>query len=474
MNFGDIKNIHFVGIGGIGMSGIAEILAHQGARVSGCDARRSAATDLLESRGISVTIGHDPAHLDGVDLVIITAAVKGEHAEVDAARVRGIRIMKRAEALGALVNPKRSIGVSGTHGKTTTSAMIAVVLGEAGLDPTVLVGGMLRNLQTNAKAGTGELLVVEADEYARTFHQLHPEVAVVTNLEADHLEYYGSLDAIREAFAIYLRNVKPGGAIVACIDDHEVRTLLESWSRRTNESSSGSADTPSGLEDAAAARTVVTYGLSEGADLRAVNLEFHDRGTRFDVPGLGAFKLFVPGEHNVRNALAAIGVARYLGIPTEAIVSGLVKFLGVDRRFQILGDYLGAIVVDDYAHHPTEIRATLQAARAGYPDRRVVALFQPHLFSRTRDFAREFGEALRVADVPIVTPIYAARETPVDGLSARIIAEAAPGIEFLDRSNSEIVNEMRRRLGPRDIFIAMGAGDVHEIAEQLVRGEEGG
>ena len=456
MNFGDIKNIHFVGIGGIGMSGIAEILAHGGARVSGCDARRSAATDLLTRRGVPVTIGHDPAHLDGVELVVITAAVKGEHAEVDAARARNIRIMKRAEALGALVNPKRAIGVSGTHGKTTTSAMIAVVLEEAGLDPTVLVGGMLRNLQTNAKAGAGELLVVEADEYARTFHQLHPEVAVVTNLEADHLEYYGSFDAIREAFAIYLTNVKPHGVIVACIDDPEVEKLLER--RATGE---------------APAARVVTYGLSENADLRAVNLEYHDRGTRFEVTGVGHFKVFVPGEHNVRNALAAIGVGRYLGLDSEAIAAGLAKFLGVDRRFQILGDYLGAIVVDDYAHHPTEIRATLQAARAGYPDRRIVALFQPHLFSRTRDFAREFGEALRLADVPIVTPIYAAREEPVAGLSARVIADAAPGIEFLDRSNAAIVNELRRRLGPKDIFIAMGAGDVHEIAEQLVRGEDG-
>ncbi|HEX6083964.1 MAG TPA: UDP-N-acetylmuramate--L-alanine ligase [Thermoanaerobaculia bacterium] len=445
MNFGDIKNIHFVGIGGIGMSGIAEILADSGVSVSGCDARSSVATDLLTRRGVRVSIGHDPAHLDGVEMVIVTAAVKGEHAELDEARRRGIRIMKRAEALGAITDPKRTIGVSGTHGKTTTSAMIAVVLEEAGLDPTVLVGGMVQNLQTNAKNGRGDLVVVEADEYARTFHHLHPEVAVVTNVEADHLEYYGSFENIQEAFRIFLGNVKPGGVVIGCVDDPNVGPLL-----------------PEGA---------VRYGLSESADLRAVNLEFHERGTRFEVPGVGHFKLFVPGEHNVRNALAAIGVARHLGVDAEQIAKGLAKFLGVDRRFQILGDYLGAIVVDDYAHHPTEIRATLQAARAGYPGRRIVALFQPHLFSRTRDFAMEFGESLRGADVPIVTPIYAAREHPVDGLSARIISDSVPGIEFLDRSNSEIVNEMRRRLGPQDLFIVMGAGDVHEIAEQLVRGE---
>jgi UDP-N-acetylmuramate--alanine ligase len=445
MNFGDIKNIHFVGIGGIGMSGIAEILSHAGVSVSGCDVKRSAATDLLRRRGIRVDIGHDSAHLDGVDLVVVTAAIKGEHAEIEAARRRGIRILKRAEALGAIVDQKRAVGVSGTHGKTTTSAMISVVLEEAGLDPTVLVGGMVRNFETNAKRGAGDLLVVEADEYARTFHHLHPEVAVVTNIEADHLEYYGSFEAIVDAFGIFLSNVKPGGLIIGCIDDPVVAKLL-----------------PEGA---------VRYGLSEAASLRAVNLQYHERGTSFEVPGLGVFKLFVPGEHNVRNALAAIAVARYFDVPYEMIAGALAKFLGVDRRFQILGDYLGAIVVDDYAHHPTEIRATLSAARSGYPGRRIVALFQPHLYSRTRDFAREFGEALRLADVPIVTPIYAAREEPVVGLSARIVADSAPGIEFLDRSNAEIVNEMRRRLGPNDIFITMGAGDVHEIAEELVRGE---
>jgi UDP-N-acetylmuramate--alanine ligase len=463
MNLGEIKNIHFVGIGGIGMSGIAEILSHAGVAVSGCDAKRSAATDLLQRRGIRVDLGHDPAHLDGVDMIIVTAAMKGEHAEIDAARRRGIRIMKRAEALGVIVDTKRAVGVAGTHGKTTTSAMISVVLEEAGLDPTVLVGGMVRNFETNAKSGAGDLLVVEADEYARTFHHLHPEVAVITNVEADHLEYYGSFEAILEAFRIFLTNVKPGGAVIACVDDPNVRDLLgvdESTSRQVVESSLGDSTT----------RRLVTYGLSEAANLRAVNLRFHERGTTFEVPGVGFFKLFVPGEHNVRNALAAIAVARYFGVPSGAIAGALAKFLGVDRRFQILGDYLGAIVVDDYAHHPTEIRATLSAARSGYPGRRIVAVFQPHLYSRTRDFAREFGEALRVADVPIVTPIYAAREEPVDGLSARIISDAVPGIEFLDRSNAQIVNEMRRRLGPKDIFITMGAGDVHEIAEELVRG----
>jgi UDP-N-acetylmuramate--alanine ligase len=448
MIFEHIRTIHFVGIGGIGMSGIAEILNGAGLLVTGCDLKPSASTDLLASRGIAVTIGHDPSHVHGNDLIVITSAVKGEHAEVDAARAQGIRVMKRAEVLGALVNEKRSIGVAGTHGKTTTSAMISMVLENAGLDPTILVGGMVRNLGTNAKRGASDLLVVEADEYDRTFHQLHPEIAVVTNIEADHLEYYKTFENIIEAFRIFVGGIRRNGVVIGCADDAHVAHLLRHAEQRR-----------------------VGYGLSEDADLRAVNLEFNERGSSFEVPGLGFFKLFIPGEHNVCNALAAIAVGRELGISAEVIASGLAKFIGVDRRFQILGSYHGAIVVDDYAHHPTEIRATLEAARGGYPDRRIVALFQPHLYSRTQDFALDFAEALMVADVPIVAPIYAAREKPVDGLSARIISDAVEGVEFLDRTHDGIVEELRRRLRPNDILITMGAGDVHEIAEELVRGE---
>jgi UDP-N-acetylmuramate--alanine ligase len=375
---------------------------------------------------------------------VITSAIKGEHAEVDAARKAGVRIMKRSELLGEIVNAKRSVGVSGTHGKTTTSAMVAMVLDEAGLDPTILVGGMLRNFGTNARNGKGDLLVVEADEYDRTFHHLRPEIAVVTNIEPDHLEYYGSFAAIEEAFAIFLKNVT--GMIVACVDDPAVAKLV-----------GGMAN-------------VVAYGTSEAATLRATNLRHAGSGMNFEVAGVGFFKLFVPGEHNVRNALAAIGVGLTLGIAPETIAAALARYLGVDRRFQILGEYHGCIVIDDYAHHPTEIRATLDAARRGYPERRIVALFQPHLYSRTIDFASDFAHALRVADVSLVAPIFAAREKPVEGVSARIIADGAEGVEFLDRSNAEIVNELRRRLAPNDVFIAMGAGDVHQIAEELVRG----
>ena len=461
MHFGDIKTIHFVGIGGIGMSGIAEILQDAGLSVSGCDLRPSPSTELLMSRGIRVSIGHDPAHVHGVDAIVVTAAVKGKNPEVEAARQEGVRIIRRSEMLGELVNRKRAVGVSGTHGKTSTSAMIATILDEAGLDPTVIVGGMLRNIGTNAKSGKGEFLVVEADEYDRTFHHLHPEIAVVTNIEADHLEYYGSFEAIVEAFGVFVDGIKPGGAVVGCADDPAVRKLLD----RVGLPISAAATA------AAGGRTrVIRYGLSDAADLRAENIEFFERGTHFDVPGVGRFTLYVPGEHNVRNALAAIAVARELNIDYAVTARGLAKYLGVDRRFQILGLFGGAIIVDDYAHHPTEIRATLSAARRGYPSRRIVALFQPHLYSRTRDFSKEFAESLRVADVALVAPIYAAREEPIEGITGRLISEAMEGIEFLEHSNEDIVVEMRRRLQPNDLFITMGAGDVHRIAEALVQG----
>jgi UDP-N-acetylmuramate--alanine ligase len=432
------------------MSGIAEVLAQSGMSVSGCDLKHSAASDLLQSRGIQVLLGHDPAHVAGADLVVVTAAVKGANAEIEEARRRGVRVMRRAEILGELVNAKRGIGIAGTHGKTTTSAMVATVLAEAELDPTILIGGMARNFATNAKVGSGEYVVVEADEYDRTFHELHPQIAVVTNIEPDHLEYYGSFENIVEAFEKFVSGIREGGVVIGCSDEAPVAELLNS-------------PAPHDVR-------VVRYGLADNADVRAINLTFHDRGSSFEVPGVGWFKLFVPGEHNVRNALAAIAVARELNVAPAVIAGALAKFLGVDRRFQILGEYSGALIVDDYAHHPTEIRATLDAARRGYPERRLVALFQPHLYSRTRDFAKEFASALRTADVAIVAPIYAAREKPIEGVSAKLIAEAERGIEFLDRSNSEIYNELRRRLTPNDIFITMGAGDVHEIAEMLVRG----
>lgn len=445
MNFGDIKKVHFVGIGGIGMSGIAEILSEAGVSVSGCDLKPSAAGDLLRSRGISVSAGHDPSHLDGVDLVVMTAAVKGVNREIDEAHKRGIRVMRRSEMLGELVNARRSIGVSGTHGKTTTSSMIAVILGEAGLDPTVLIGGMLRNIGGNAKTGRGEFLVVEADEYDRTFHHLHPEVAVVTNIEADHLEYYGSFENILEAFRVFLDGIRPGGSVIACVDDPSVAELVKQIKTR-----------------------VIGYGLSPEAELRATNLQFDERGSTFDVSGVGSFRLFVPGEHNVRNALGAIGAARELGLDASVIARGLTRFLGVDRRFQILGEYSGAIVVDDYAHHPTEIRATLAAARARYPGRRVWAVWQPHTYSRTRTLFDDFAASFRDADLVLVTEVYAAREPKEDFSASRVVeAMRHPGARFT-ASLADTAGYLLNHLRPGDVVLVLSAGDADQVSAQVL------
>ena len=296
--------------------------------------------------------------------------------------------------------------------------------------------------------------MLEADESDRSFLLLSPTLAVVTNIEPDHLEYFGSFEAIVEAFRIFVEGIKPGGAVVGCIDDPTVAKLLDGLSGAAASQPEARPERPS--------IHIIRYSLGD-----AINISFDERGSHFEVPGAGWFRLFVPGEHNVRNALGAIAVARELEISTAVIVAALAKFLGVNRRFQILGDYAGALIVDDYAHHPTEIRATLNAARRGYPKRRIVALFQPHLYSRTRDFAREFGESLKVADIALVAPIYAAREQPIEGISARVIAEATEGVEFLERSNEQIVADLRRRLQPNDLFITLGAGDVHEISEAL-------
>ncbi|MGA7616337.1 MAG: UDP-N-acetylmuramate--L-alanine ligase [Thermoanaerobaculia bacterium] len=456
MNFNHIKKIHFVGIGGIGMSGIAEILARSGFTVSGCDLKGSSVTERLVRDGIPVFIGHDAAHLAGVDLVVTSSAIRRDNGERITAEDIGIEVIRRAEMLGELMRLKKGIAISGTHGKTTTTAMTSVVLQEGGLEPTVIVGGMIREVETNAQLGAGEYLVVEADEYDRSFLSLHPAVAVITNIEADHLDTYRDLGDIRDAFTEFAGHVPARGVVIGCADDAEVAALLD-----------------------AVKAPKISYGLGEAADLRATNLTFDREGTKFEVElrgeTLGPARLKVPGEHNVRNALAAIGVAVHLEIPFAAAARALERFGGVERRFQILGEINGAILVDDYAHHPTEIRATLAAARRSYPDRRLIALFQPHLYSRTRDFAEEFGEALSLADLALVAPIYPAREEPIAGVDASLITRAAEkrghaNVQLIDLSLEEIVAELRKNLVSTDLLLTMGAGDIHRAGEALAAG----
>ncbi|HVR44257.1 MAG TPA: UDP-N-acetylmuramate--L-alanine ligase [Thermoanaerobaculia bacterium] len=456
MNFGHIKNIHFVGIGGIGMSGLAEILTSLAVRISGCDAASSPTTDRLLRAGIPISIGHDPAHAEQADLLVISSAVRRTNPEVERARALQVPVIRRAEMLGELTRLKRGIAVAGTHGKTTTSAMIAIVLAEASLDPTLIVGGVLRNYSASARLGSGEFLVVEADEYDRSFLTLYPTFAIVTNIEADHLDIYEDLDDIRRTFAEFANRVPFYGAVIGCADDPNVVALLDSIEKRR-----------------------IRYGLGEGAELRAIDLRFEGRGSRFAVTRsgepIGEVTLRVPGEHNVRNALAALAVALELEVPFPTAAAGLERFEGVERRFQILGTCRGAMVVDDYAHHPTEVRATLEAARSGYPGRRIIALFQPHLYTRTRDFHAEFAEALSVADLAFVAPIYPAREEPIAGVSSTMITEAASrrghsNVRDLEGDLDRLAEQIRVEIDGDDVFLTMGAGDVHKVGEILAGG----
>jgi UDP-N-acetylmuramate--alanine ligase len=457
MKFGHIRNIHFVGIGGIGMSGIAEILSNYDFEISGCDHAASSTTRRLADRGIPVAEGHDPSHLEGVDLVVISSAVRRDNPEVAGAGERRIPVIRRAEMLGEIMRLKRGIGVAGTHGKTTTSAMVARVLATADLDPTLIVGGVLRELSSSARLGQGEYLVVEADEYDRSFLTLHPEIAVVTNIEMDHGDIYSDVEDLRRTFAEFLSRVPFYGVVIGCTDDPRVAGLLASLPRRS-----------------------VGYGFHESAGIRGGDLVTEPERTAFSVSregkALGRMELRVPGRHNVLNALAAVAVGLELDIPLEVIAEGIAAYRGVERRFQILGEFRDVIVVDDYAHHPTEVRATIEAARGSYRDRRIVVVFQPHLYSRTRDFHAEFAEALALADEAWVVPLYPAREEPIDGVDSSLISTAAErrgatGVELLDVDFDGIVDHLRASLDMPAVLITMGAGNIHEVAERLV--EEG-
>ncbi|MGK2859416.1 MAG: UDP-N-acetylmuramate--L-alanine ligase [Thermoanaerobaculia bacterium] len=450
---GEHKSIHFVGIGGIGMSGLAEIAAAEGLAVSGCDMKASATTARLVSRGIDVAVGHDPAHVDRASLIVISSAVKRDNPEVVKAGDAGVPVMRRAEFLGAITARKKTVAIAGTHGKTTTTAMASYILTKAGLEPTIVVGGMMHDLQTNAVLGKGDVLVVEADEYDRSFLAFHPTIAVVTNIEADHLDIYRDLDDIRGAFRQFARLVPEAGVLIGCSDEPEVEALLAQSGKRA-----------------------VRYGIGDGATLRATNLRFSEGTSTYELESgstsLGTVTLKLPGEHYVRNSLAAIAAALELGVPMAEIAAALATFSGVERRFERLGEHRGSIVIDDYAHHPTEIRATLAAARGSFPGRRIVALFQPHLYSRTRDFAREFAEALAEADEAWVAPIYPAREQPIEGVDASTIANAAGGgnVRAMEGTNAEIAARFGRELAPGSVFVSMGAGDIHEVAEILAGG----
>ncbi|AHG90614.1 UDP-N-acetylmuramate--L-alanine ligase [Gemmatirosa kalamazoonensis] len=437
------------------MSALAELLARRGAIVTGCDAHPSHEDDLRRL-GIDVRAGHDPAHVRGARAVVVTSAVPKDHPELAAARAAGLPVIRRAEALAEAIAGGTVVGVAGTHGKTTTTVMTTEALTAAGLAPTGIAGGRVGAWGGNLRVGASidaerALFVVEADEYDRSFLALTPDVAVVTNVEADHLDIYRDLDDIRGAFTEYARRAR---YVVASADDEGARSLPY-----------------------AASSEVVRFGVTHVADARLVarDVRAENGGTRFlvtyDGEDLGEIALRVPGEHNVRNALAAIGVGLLLGAKLDAMRPGLESFGGVERRFQRLGAGAGVEVVDDYAHHPTEIEATLAAARAAFPGRRVVAAFQPHLFTRTRDFAGEFARALAAADAVFLTEIYPAREQPIDGVSADLIVDAARALGRPVTWRGEraaLADALAAHAERGDVVITLGAGDVTLTGPELL------
>jgi UDP-N-acetylmuramate--alanine ligase len=445
----DPRPVHFIGIAGAGMSALAELFVRRGVAVSGCDTSPEGSVDLARF-GISVVSGHDPAHGEAARAVVVSAALPRSHPELERARALGLPVIRRAEALGAAVNHGTVVAVAGTHGKTTTTVMTTEALAAAGLAPTGVVGGRVGTWEGNLRAGDGTVFVVEADEYDRSFLALTPTVAVVTNVEADHLDIYADLDDIRRTFARFL---EPARAVVLCADDVGASSL----------------ELPRGAE-------ILRYGMtSTDARLVGVASARGDAGTAvrvvFDGDHVGDVILRVPGDHNVRNALAALASGLALGATVDAMRPGLETFGGVERRFQRLGDANGVAVVDDYAHHPTEIRATLAAARHAFPGRRIVAAFQPHLFSRTRDFAGDFGDALAAADTVFLTEIYPAREQPLAGVDAGLVADAltrAGGKLAWRGARGALAEALAREVREGDVVLTIGAGDITRTGPELL------
>jgi UDP-N-acetylmuramate--alanine ligase len=453
--FRPFQHIHFVGIGGIGMSGIAEVLANLGFRVSGSDQKKSEVTAHLEELKVEVTEGHDAANVGDAHVVVRSTAVRDDNPEIIEARRRSIPVIPRAEMLAELMRMKPyTVAVAGSHGKTTTTSMVATILGIAGLDPTFVVGGIVRSYRANARLGKSELMVVEADESDRSFLMLDPMIAVVTNIDREHMDYYHDMEDVRKCFADFVNKVPFYGAAVLCLDDPHVQAVIPKVERRR-----------------------ITYGMSAQADISAHDIKYdHSFGSTFQVLSginvLGRVTLRVPGKHNVYNSLGAIAAALELDVPFDTIAHALSEFGGAERRFQFKGEEHGISVVDDYGHHPTEIKATLSAARIGAPSRRIVVLFQPHRYSRTADLMDEFASAFNNADVLLVSDIYAASETPIEGITAEVLTnriksyghKSAEYIGSIDDS-AEVLRDTVRE---GDLVITLGAGTVTRIGDQLL------
>jgi UDP-N-acetylmuramate--alanine ligase len=450
-----VRHLHLMGAGGVGMCGIAEVLLARRLKVSGCDLAANERTRRLIELGAEIYRGHEPDHLDGVDALVISAAVPKAHPELRAAVKKGLPVMRRAEMLGELMRFGRGVAVAGSHGKTTTTALIGHLLTSAGADPTVIVGGRAHFLEAHARVGEAPLMVCEADEYDRSFLELTPHVAVITNLEPEHLDYYGSEEDLRAAFAGFANHASIFGSVIVCADDPGAWSLRDRLRRK-----------------------VIGYGASKVAEMRLEITAAETHGTEFTVfregRRLGNVSLPLPGTFNAVNALAAITVGLELGVDFEKLADACAQFSGVARRFDVLGDRSGVTVVDDYAHHPTEIKAVLEATRQAMPGRRVVVVFQPHLYSRTRDFASEFAEALLGAEVAMILPIYPAREEPLEGVSSQLIVEEAIRLAhprvLAGRSVGEALRQLEDLLEPGDVLLTVGAGDIDDLGTAWLEG----
>ena len=447
-----IRKIHFVGVGGIGMSGIAEVLINLGYKVSGSDMKESDTTKRLSSLGAVIHYGHTAKNLDSADVVVISSAVKHDNPEVEAAHQRLIPVIPRAEMLAELMRLKYGIAVAGSHGKTTTTSMIATVLANGGMDPTMVVGGKLNSLGTNAKLGQGEFMVAEADESDGSFLKLSPTIAVITNIDAEHLDHYGTMDSLMEAFLQFANKIPFYGLSVLCLDHLNVQALIPKMKKR-----------------------YATYGLTAQADFQARDIEYDGLKTHYTAvhkgKKLGKITLRMPGLHNVYNSLAAITVASELDMEFSTIKEGLASFTGVQRRFQIKGEAGGVTVVDDYGHHPEEIKATLSAARNAW-DKRVIAVFQPHRYTRTRDLFNDFLKAFYQADTVILTDIYAAGEDPIEGVKAERLYEGIKehghrDVHFFPEKE-RIASELLKIVREGDMVITLGAGDIWKAGEELL------
>lgn len=435
------------------MSGIAEVLLNLGFTVTGSDNQTSSITTRLKQLGAVIYEGHAGEQVVGSDVVVISSAIKPENIEVKAAQDLKIPVIRRAEMLGELMRMKRGVAIAGTHGKTTTTSLVGLVLQEGGFDPTLIVGGRLKSLDSNAKLGEGDYLVVEADEFDRSFLKLSPFIGVITNIETEHMDCYQNLDEIKNAFVTFANKVPFYGVVILCLDEESLQEINPRIERR-----------------------ILTYGITPQAEIRAIDLSFNKFQSEYTAvwrdETLGRIRIQLPGIHNIKNSLAALSVGLELEIPYEKIKTAIETFTGVHRRFEIKAELKGAVIIDDYAHHPTEIQVSLKAAREGWK-RRVVAVFQPHLYSRTRDFYQEFGQSFFDADILIVTDVYPAREEPIPGVTGDLIAQAAKllghrqVVYIPDKDN--VVTYLKDFIHEGDLVITMGAGDIWEVGEDLIK-----